>query len=35
MGSNTPFLLSVLNLELLWEIELLACFSEKALKNMW
>ena len=35
MGSNTPFLLSLLNLELLWEIEFLVCFSEIALKNMW
>jgi hypothetical protein len=35
MGSNTPYLLSLLNLELLREIELQACFSENALKNMW
>jgi hypothetical protein len=35
MGSNTPFLLSLLNLELLWELEFLACFSENDLKNLW
>jgi hypothetical protein len=35
MGSNTPFLLSLVEPGVIGEIGIQACFSEKALKNMW